>query len=142
MTIGEKISELRKKEGLTQETLAERLGVSRQTVSNWESDVTSPALREASGIAKIFKVTVNDLTDNFTDVECRDVGILKKLVGVYCYIDGDIDDYRLDFLTKCKVVSIDKNYVKVEFQHGREVVTKLLDMDLVASFKVVEEEKR
>lgn len=142
MTIGKKISELRKKEGLTQEKLAEYLKISRQTVSSWESGITSPDLKEASDLAKIFKVSVNDLTDNFTDVECKGVGILKSLIGKYCYIDADVDDYRLGSLTKCKVLSIDKNYVKVEFQYGKNVITKLLDIDLVSSFKLVEEEKR
>lgn len=36
MTLGEKIIELRKKKGLTQENLAEQLNISRQTLLNWE----------------------------------------------------------------------------------------------------------
>ena len=41
MTLGEKIIELRKKDNLTQEKLADKLGISRQTIVNWESDSTS-----------------------------------------------------------------------------------------------------
>ena len=40
MFLGENIQYLRRKNGLTQETLAQRLGVSRQTVSKWESGVS------------------------------------------------------------------------------------------------------
>lgn len=42
MTLGEKIIELRKKKKLTQEQLAEKLGIIRQTLSNWENNTTSP----------------------------------------------------------------------------------------------------
>ena len=44
MEIGNKINQLRKLSGMTQEQLAEKLNVSRQTISKWESDSTSPDL--------------------------------------------------------------------------------------------------
>ena len=40
MTLGQRIQELRKRAGLTQEQLAERMGVTRQAVSKWESDLS------------------------------------------------------------------------------------------------------
>ena len=42
MTFGEKLTRLRKREGLSQEALAERLGVSRQAVSRWEQGTALP----------------------------------------------------------------------------------------------------
>ena len=42
MTLGQRISIYRKKPGISQETLGERLGVSRQSVSKWETDAASP----------------------------------------------------------------------------------------------------
>ncbi|HEX9062047.1 MAG TPA: helix-turn-helix transcriptional regulator, partial [Clostridia bacterium] len=47
MSLGEKLLDLRKKAGLSQEDVAEKLGVSRQTVSKWESDQTVPELIKA-----------------------------------------------------------------------------------------------
>ncbi len=44
MTIGKTIKQLRLTHNLSQEVLAEQLGVSRQTISNWENDRTVPAL--------------------------------------------------------------------------------------------------
>ena len=44
MTLGQRIQELRKRAGLTQEQLAEQLGVTRQAVSKWESDNGVPEL--------------------------------------------------------------------------------------------------
>ena len=42
MTIGKNIADLRKNSGMTQEQLAETLGVSSQTISKWENEVTMP----------------------------------------------------------------------------------------------------
>ena len=52
MNIGNKILELRKKNNITQEELAERVGVSRQTISKWELGETSPDLRQSKELSK------------------------------------------------------------------------------------------
>lgn len=64
MEIGNKILELRKKNNLSQEQLAEKMGVARQTISKWELGETSPDLIQAKELSKIFKVSLDDLTNN------------------------------------------------------------------------------
>ncbi|MBD5115499.1 MAG: helix-turn-helix transcriptional regulator [Ruminococcaceae bacterium] len=59
--IGEKIKKLRRKNDLTQEKLADQLGVSYQTVSKWETGVTSPDLSLIVPLARLFKVTTDEL---------------------------------------------------------------------------------
>lgn len=61
MTIGKNIAELRKNSGMTQEQLAEMLGVSAQTVSKWENEVTMPDIMLLPVIAGCFDITVDDL---------------------------------------------------------------------------------
>lgn len=61
MEIGNKINQLRKLSGMTQEQLAEKLSVSRQTISKWESDRTSPDLESIVNISRIFHVSLDDL---------------------------------------------------------------------------------
>lgn len=61
MIIGNKLSQLRKLSGMTQEQLAEKINVSRQTVSKWESDSTSPDLESIVKISWIFHVSLDDL---------------------------------------------------------------------------------
>ena len=59
--IGEKIKELRRKKDLTQEKLAEMLGVAYQTVSKWETGITSPDLSLIVPLARLFGVTTDEL---------------------------------------------------------------------------------
>ena len=60
-TIGTKIKELRRRQDLTQEQLADILGVAYQTVSKWECGTTSPDLSMIAPIARFFKVSADEL---------------------------------------------------------------------------------
>ena len=61
MKIGNKLNQLRKLSGMTQEQLAEKIDVSRQTISKWESDGTSPDLESIVKLSRIFHVSLDDL---------------------------------------------------------------------------------
>ena len=88
MKIGEKISELRKKNNLTQEELAEKLSVTRQTISKWELGETSPSLDDAATLASIFQVSLDTLVgkDNVLEEKMSNVerlaGIIIKILKV------------------------------------------------------------
>lgn len=147
MIIGKKITELRKKYNLTQESLAEKIGVTRQTLSNWESNITSPDLNQASLLCKELKININDLIDNNLDVNVKDNSnsILKKLISKEVILNFDYDNYYdidIKYQGKVKVLSIDDEFIKVEVKKGKQTITKLIDMNLVNSIKVIEEEKQ
>lgn len=61
MTLGEKIQALRIQQGLSQEGLAERLGVSRQAISKWELDKTVPEVKFIVELSSLFQVTTDCL---------------------------------------------------------------------------------
>ena len=63
MELGKKIRQLRFKAGLTQEQLADKLGIGAQSVSKWENDVAMPDITTLPLIAEIFGVTIDDLFD-------------------------------------------------------------------------------
>lgn len=69
MTIGEKIQELRKANGLSQEALAEQLNISRQAVSKWESGYSKPSTQNLIHLAAIFNVRVDQLTNPDRHIE-------------------------------------------------------------------------
>ena len=61
MTLGQRIQELRKQKGLSQEGLGEALGVSRQAVSKWEGDNGIPELETLVTMSSLFEVTIGQL---------------------------------------------------------------------------------
>lgn len=64
MAIGNKILKLRKQNNLSQERLAEKMGVARQTISKWELGETSPDLEQSKQLSQIFNVSLDALTNN------------------------------------------------------------------------------
>ena len=59
MNLGTNLYNARKKSGLSQEEVAEKLGVSRQTISKWETDETLPDIRQAKRLAGLYRLTVD-----------------------------------------------------------------------------------
>lgn len=83
MEIGNKILELRKKNNLSQEALAEKIGVTRQTISKWELGETSPDIKQAKELSKVFNVSLDELTDNdIKNVLEAKVSNTEKLAGI------------------------------------------------------------
>lgn len=63
-TLGENIKEHRIRSKMTQEFVAERLGVSRQAVSKWEGGISDPSTSNLFALAKLFGITPEELLKN------------------------------------------------------------------------------
>lgn len=61
MSLGQRLYDLRKTTGLSQEKAAEQLGVTRQTVSKWETDQTTPDFDKIIPICNLYNVTTAEL---------------------------------------------------------------------------------
>ena len=83
MELGKQIYELRKKANLSQEQLAEKVGVSRQTISKWELGETAPDIKQAQVLSQVFSVSLDELTGNDTkEVIYKKVSNTEKLAGL------------------------------------------------------------
>ena len=91
MTLNEKIYNLRKNAGYSQETLAEKTGVSRQSVSKWETGESVPEIDKILTLSKIFSVTTDYLLnddyeeeikteENTVSVEIKEIEARKEAV--------------------------------------------------------------
>lgn len=60
MNLGNNLFQARKKAGLSQEAVAEKLGVSRQTISKWETDETVPDIYQAKRLAKLYHLSLDE----------------------------------------------------------------------------------
>jgi transcriptional regulator with XRE-family HTH domain len=82
LKVGRNISKLRKKIGITQMDLADRLHISYQAVSNWERGETMPDISKLPQIAEIFDVSIDEILD-----EGKSTEILKNM------LDNTTNDY-------------------------------------------------
>lgn len=78
MTIGEKIYKLRNNANISQEELAERLSVSRQSVSKWEMDQALPQIDKVLMLCNLFAVSADDLLHDEVEIKCTPKGEKKK----------------------------------------------------------------
>lgn len=88
MNLGERLKNLRKERNLSQEQLAEKLNVSRQAVSKWESNKTYPDIDNLILLRNIFNITLDDLIIDKT--QNKDIIELSKLSN------DDNSDYDKD----------------------------------------------
>lgn len=81
MKFGENLYNLRKKQKISQEKLAEKIGVSRQSVSKWENGTAYPEMNRIFELCKIFHCKLNDLVnDNILDFDSLDEEVKMSVV--------------------------------------------------------------
>ncbi len=74
MSLGKSLYQARKKSGLSQENVAEQLGVSRQTISKWETDETLPDIRQSKKLAMLYHMTLDQLIEyDFDENQAREM---------------------------------------------------------------------
>lgn len=89
--IGDNIRFYRKKNGQTQDFLAESCNVTRQTISKWETGKSEPDLTTLSRLAQVLEVSEEDLIYGPTDKEKKEAGLKVKKVGdgrIHLSIEG------------------------------------------------------
>lgn len=87
MEIGKKLKDARMKSGFTQETVAEKLHVSRQTISNWENEKSYPDIISVIALSDFYSISLDDLLKGDREMmehleECTNVvKSTQKLIG-------------------------------------------------------------
>ena len=128
MELGKQIYELRRKANLSQEQLAEKVGVSRQTISKWELGETAPDIKQAQVLSQVFGVSLDELTGNDTkEVIYEKVSNTEKLAGLIIKIIKILGIIILACLIIAVIGIILFGYVReegsVEFENNVEKVT-------------------
>ena len=87
MEIGKKLKDARMKSGFTQETVAEKIHVSRQTISNWENEKSYPDIISVIALSDFYSISLDDLLKGDREMmehleECTNVvKSTQKLIG-------------------------------------------------------------
>lgn len=95
LDLGNTIRELRRRDGRTQESLAQALGVTAQAVSRWEAGGSYPDMELIPGIANYFSVTIDELFGYHNDRETRIDAIIRQVEGYHIKArsdDGWVED--------------------------------------------------
>lgn len=115
MSLGSSLYQARKKSGLSQENVAEKLGVSRQTISKWETDDTLPDIRQSKRLAVLYGVTLDELTDYDFDeqqakIDWNKVWSKKYPVLAVYHEKVKLDDYAPQLREMLTQLRVDYGY--------------------------------
>ena len=131
MSIGKRLYEARKNVDLSQEEVAEKLNVARQTISKWELDETIPDLKQGEVLSKIYGKEINELINEDEYKEIKE--ILKNtneknvdkinwtkvwskkypILGTYQNV-VDVDKYAKEIKKLLNMLEEDYNYNKLD----------------------------
>lgn len=106
MTLGERLKKERKARGLSQESIADMIGVTRQAVTKWESDLSTPSSENLIALSSFFDISLDELVSGNTDNKKRTnlvlqsnltvlalafhCGMLHACSRYFAYIDGHL----------------------------------------------------
>ena len=146
--MGNKIAKKRKDLGMTQNEFAEKLNVTRQTVSRWEAGSVLPDIDKISDIASILDVSCDYLLKDEVKEEkdSRSDGILSRLLkdsaGRKIKLNFYEDEADIDFYDKvCVIDEFEGNWMRVSLENANEKIEKLIPLSSVKSIEYVKEKE-
>ena len=144
--LGDKIAQKRKDLGMTQELFAEKMAVTRQTVSRWENGSVMPDVDKISDIAELLGVSCDYLLkdDAKEDGTAVPKGVSRLLLGAkgkrvrFSFFDGEAD---IDlFNTDCEILEFEGNWMRVAAETKKGRIEKLIPVSSVTSMEIVKED--
>lgn len=143
--LGTKITEKRKILGMTQIEFAEKMHVTRQTVSRWEAGTAMPDIDKIGEIADILGVSCDYLLkDEAVEngaAQTRGAGkLLKSMTGktVQLVFFDEEADFDL-FNTPCRIMDFEGNWMRVVADTKKGKIEKLIPVSSVLSMEIVKE---
>ena len=142
--LGNKIAQKRKDLGMTQIEFADKLCVTRQTVSRWEAGSVMPDIDKISDIASILGVSCDYLLkDDIKEEESIVNRYLSKLVenaaGKTVRLNFFDDEADIDlFNTDCRIIDFERNWMKVEADTKKGHIEKLIPVSSILSIELKE----
>ena len=145
--LGDKIAEKRKIQGMTQIEFAEKMHVTRQTVSRWEAGTAMPDIDKIGEIADILGVSCDyllkdDVSESGT-AQITGVGkLLKSLAGKTVQLSFFDEEQDIDlFNTPCRIMDFEGNWMRVSASTKKGTIEKLIPISSVLSIELVKEDQ-
>ena len=155
--LGNKLVNLRKKNGHSQQELADKLQVTRQTISNWELGQGSPSIEKAIELCKIYQIHLDDLIEEKVEIIVNEKKnesskLLKYLVGKKIKLSSTDSDLFLEsgldwgYSASVKVLEVNDEWMRIEYTRTKEnhllkkeSVIKLIDLNAIHGIEIVED---
>lgn len=110
----DKLYALRRHAGMSQQEVATAIGVTRQTIGNWELGQASPSLDKAALLARLYGVTLDDLVSDEVEVVSsgkaagRDLHVLRSLVDSTCTVE-----LESEVVSGAKILDVTDGWMRV-----------------------------
>ena len=130
MPLGNKILKLRKKKGLSQEQLGEKVNVTRQTISNWELEETTPNPEQLKILSNVLNISIDELLDNrVNNVLVERTSNTEKLTGIIIKI---LKFIKIVFIA-CVIIDI---IALIVFSSAGKITNISVDSSAIAICKI------
>ena len=144
MTFGDQLSKARKEKEFTQEELAEKLNLSRQTILRWEKNQVFPDISNLKAVAQVLDVSFDYLLgeDKTNKVPSSKLSLTDVLVGKEVHLiiyEESLDNYLAIYDKICLVLDIEEDMVQVQFMEKKELQMKIIPLSVIQSFTLVDE---
>ena len=96
MTIGERLTNERKKLGLTQEDLGAKLNISRQAISKWESDISLPDTANLIKLSSLFSCSIDYILNGTEDEEERETVMDDENKKTFTFSGVFLNQFKLE----------------------------------------------
>lgn len=135
MRLGNHLFQARKKKGLSQEAVAEKLGISRQTISKWETDETLPDIRQSKKLAVLYGLSLDELVSFDMDMQEIQEAIDRTSDEVTSKVDWTqvwskkypiLAQYQKDVDISFYAAALDKLICDLEKQYGYDDLNAFL----------------
>ncbi len=103
MNFNEKLIELRKQKGLSQDEFGEKIGVSRQTVSKWELAQSYPDFQKLVFISDYYGITLDELVKDISVQDVRDKTVVEEQISD---IHTDLTKFKKNFNKVLNILAI------------------------------------
>lgn len=136
MTLSEKLRTLRVKHNMTQQSLADELGLQRSTIAQYESGRITPSGSVLKNVASLFSVSVDMLLENTAQIEENDISIFQGISTGNSYVDSII---------KLSAKSLSRELADgdiEQFSNNKEVTYRLIESLLYMNYFAVKNKQR
>lgn len=133
MTLGEKLKEARKQAGLSQEQLAEKLGISRSAVAKWETDAGMPDIDNLKLLSRLLGVSIDYLVDNGEEMNKV---VIKEPIDLSRYEGSRREKKDKAVREKYPAATIHSLLAKEKLTKGQRIFDNLLGIFTSACFGI------